>query len=261
MSKQYLKKLEKKHPMQAPVLLSRQANIQQTGMITYKYGSVDIRNIPILRSSKFMAVDGCGGSFVDMSLDDVNLVPTSSQIPLGSNYGQVFLLTLYCIPLLNKITLLKIQPLHPTENPVTFVLPNGVSFSIVELTMITLADEIADELYSYSGTSERLHILATNIEQDSAEFTATGRIILQGLKLIKSEVYKRKAKVKHSSSSPFISDMDQHAQNILQVFQDIGVNDQNLKMLTPLSLLLSKDHVHRSHQHWVEEDRWNLLLF
>ena len=259
--KKFLKKLEKKSPMQAPVLLSRQANIQQTGMITYKYGSVDIRNIPILRSSKFMAVDGCGGSFVDMSLDDVNLVPTSSQIPLGSNYGQVFLLTLYCIPLLNKITLLKIPPLHPTENPVTFILPNGVSFSIVELAMITLADEIADELYSYSGTSERLHILATNIEQDSAKFTATGRIILQGLKLIKSEVYKRKAKVKHSSSSPFISDMDQHAQNILRILQDIGVNDQNLKMLTPLSLLLSKDHVHRSHQHWVEEDRWNLLLF
>lgn len=71
----YLRHLEEEHPTQAPVVLSRVPNVHFTGYFSYDYGKVDIRHIPILHSSKFMVVDGSGGSVVNMGSDDVHLVP------------------------------------------------------------------------------------------------------------------------------------------------------------------------------------------
>ena len=256
----YLKKLEKDVPKQAPVVISRQVAIQKVGLISFKYGSVDIRKVPILRSSKFVVVDGIGGSMVDMSLDDINLVPSTVEIPLSSNYGQVLLLTLHCLPLINKIQLLRTNPDQPSEvgtaTSLVFHLPNGASLSLVEMAMISVADEIADELYCYEGSSKRLRILSTSVEQNPAAFTTHGNTIMQGLELAKEEAKRRKAKVSHSSISPFIADMERHARNIQRLLRNSG---SSKKDLPPLSSLLSSEHVHRSHQHWVESDRWNLL--
>ncbi len=258
--KKYLKKLEKQHPMQAPVVVSRQTSIQPAGKLNYTYGSVDIRKIPILRSSKFVAADGVGGSSVDMSLDDVHLTPACSEIPLGSKYGQVFLLTLFSLPLINKIRLIKAQSQQTIENTaLSFLSPNGNVFSLAKLAIICIADEVADELYSYSGSSERLRILATNIEQNSEAFTANGVVILQGLELINKEVKICKGKVDHTSIAPFMSDVNRHSQSISRMMRHSGVNSRNLEDLPPLRVLLSSEHVHRSHQHWVEHDRWNLI--
>ncbi len=112
------------------------------------------------------------------------------EIPLGSKYGQVFLLTLFSLPLINKIRLIKAQSQQTIENTpaLSFLSPNGNVFSLAKLAMICIADEVADNLYSYSGFSERLRILATNIEQNSEAFTANGVVILQGLELINKEV-------------------------------------------------------------------------
>ena len=260
--KKYLKKLEKERPMQAATVLSRNVDIKATGKISYEYGSTDIRNIPILRSSKFLVVDGAGGNVSGlMSLDDVHLVPSSSEIPLGSNYGSVFLSTLYCLPLSCKIRLLKTQPDQENVEPsvqVSFLLPSGVSLGVAELVMITLAYEVADELYSCSGEPQCLRTLAQCIQQDTADFVANGRVILQGLELMKEEVKNRKKNISHLSISHFVREFGRHVQNTKRALSRAGVDHRNLDNLIQLNKLLSSERVHRSHQHWVKQDQWNL---
>jgi len=187
------------------VVMSRQVAIEKVGFIRYKYGSVDIRKVPILRSSKFVVVDGHGGSMVDMSLDDVNLVPSTAEIPAEG-----------------------------AATPLTFLLPNGVSLSLAEMAMITMADEIADELYSYEGSSERMRILSTNVEQNPRAFTTHGNVIIQGIDLAKDEVKKRKAKVSHSSNGHFVADMERQVRKVQRLLRNSGSRQKNLPPLTSL---------------------------
>ncbi len=261
--KKYLKKMEKEHPSQSPVVLNRQVNIQSSGTFKYEYGSVDIRHISILRSSNFLVIDGAGGSVVDMSIDDVHLVPSSSRIPLASHYGQVFLATLHCLPMYSKVRLLKNQPEEiPSESTpqVNFVLPNSLFLSLADLVMITASYEIADELYSCSGSAERIQELAHNIEQDSQAFVTNGPAILSGLKLLKKEVKIRKKKVSNAQVSLAISKINTHIRSIERSLSRAGVNtNEERELLIPLDLLMNTEQVHRSHQHKVEDERWNLL--
>jgi hypothetical protein len=262
--KKYLKKLEKERPTQAPTVLSRQVNIKSTGRFSYEYGQVDIRHIPLLRSSKFLVVDGAGGSVVNMSSDDVHLIPSSSQIPLASNYGQVFLLVLHGLPMLNKIKLLKAQPEHSTDEPaipVTFLLPSGASLSLPQLTMVAASSEVSDELYSCSGSAERMQQLAHAVEQDASAFATNGRAILQGLELIKNQIKLRKKKVSNARVSLAFNEINRHANNIKRYMNRAGVNNNNLEVLSPFDHLACQDHLHRCHQHWVDDDRerWNLV--
>ena len=262
--KKYLKKMEKENPIQAPTVLNRQVNIQSTGTFSYSYGNVDIRHIPILRSSKFLVIDGAGGSVVNMSRDDVHLVPSSSLIPLASNYGQVFLAVLHGLPMSNKIKLLKAPPEQPTEDdsaiPITFLLPTGTSLTLPELVIITAAYEIADEIYSCSGSPERMQTLAHGIEQEAASFASNGRTIIKGLELLKEEVRQRKKKVSNARVSLAITEINRHISNIKRNLRRAGVNDGHLEELVPLEYLMSQEHIHRSHQHWIDDDRerWNL---
>ena len=218
---QYIKKLEKEQPTQATTVLYRQVNIKSTGTFRYEYGSVDIRRIPILRSSKFLVFDDAGGSVVNMSSDDIHLVPSSSQIPLASNYGQVFLATLYCLPMSSKINLLKIQADRNCQ--VTFLLPGGASLTIPELVMITASYEIADEIYSCSGSVERMRKLAESIERDSGAFAASGRTILCGLELIKKEVKMRKKKISSTQVSHAVRELNRHVNNIDLTLHRAGI--------------------------------------
>lgn len=263
--KKYLKKLEKEQPTQAPTVLSRQVNIKSSGRFGYDYGNVDIRHIPLLRSSKFLVVDGAGGSVVNMSSDDVHLVPSSSQIPLASNYGQVFLLVLHCLPMFNKIQLLKVQQEEEAAEeeavPVTFLLPSGATLTLPQLTMIAASSEIADELYSCSGSAERMQQLAHAFEQDVSAYVTNGRAILQGLELINSEIKLRKKKVSNARVSLSFSEINRHTSNMKRNLKRAGVSDNNLSTLTPFDYLACKEHLHRCHQHWIDDDceRWNLV--
>ena len=183
--RQFVKKLEKTNPAQAPVLLTRQVDIQSVGIFRYSYGTVDIRQVPILKSSKFLEIDGVGGNMVSMSLDDANLSPSSTDIPLASKYGQVFLATLYGLPISAKLRMLKNQIV---QRDILFYLPNKVAISREELVMITLAWEVADDIFSCSGVAIRMREIYNNIKDNAESYSNNGRIILRGLKLIGKEL-------------------------------------------------------------------------
>ena len=197
-----------------------------------------------------------------MSADDVHLTPSSPQIPLASNYGQVLLLVLHGLPMHNKIKLLKHLPEQdsnlPVASPVT-LLPSGGALTLPELVMVTASYEIADELFSYSGSAERMQELARSIDEDAQAFVGNGKVILQGLKLIKKKIKKRKKKVVNASLSLAADEIKSPTLDIKRILKGAGVK-KSKSVLIPLEHLLFRDHVHRSHQHWMEDDqeRWNL---
>ena len=153
--------------------------------------------MPILKSSKLLEIDGVGGNMVNMSLDDANLSPDSTDIPLASNYGQVFLATLYGLPISSKLKLMK-RDFEVSQHDILFYLPNKLCISREELVMITLAWEVADELFSCSGTALRMREIYNDIKDNADSYSQSGRIILRGLKLIGKELNKRKSRLKNS---------------------------------------------------------------
>jgi hypothetical protein len=257
--KNYLRHLEKEHPTQAPVVLSRSLSIHQIGLFNYGYGRVDVRYLPILRSSKFTVVDGAGGSVINMGSDDVTLAAHASSIPLASNYGQTLLLVLLGLPLFNKIQLLKVNPADSVA-PLVFLLPNGDSLSLADLAMITISYEVSDELYSYTGSVESMKQLAYDITEDVGAFANNGQVILQGLKLIKKEVKKRKKKMSNVRLSLALEEIKMHTASIKHTLKHAGVKKTKTGLI-PLDYLLCSEQVHHSHQHWTEDDqeRWNLV--
>ena len=182
--------LEKEVPSQAANVIARQVAIQSTGIFRYSYGAVDLRRFPLLRSCKFVVMDGAGGSMMDMSLDDINLTPSSTEIPLASNFGQVLLATLFGIPLRCKLAVIKTQS-EVTEEPLinfSFYLPNGFAMTIHELVIVCIAAEVADEVYNCSGVSHRMSELAQDVQNNMAAYLDNGRAVVQGMELIKEEV-------------------------------------------------------------------------
>ena len=263
--KKHLKKLEKEIPNQAPTVLQRTVNIQRgTGFLKYNYGRVDVRRIPLLRSCKFTSYDGAGGDIAAMSLDDSNLTPASSTIPLASNYGQVFLVTLYGIPMSCKLNLLKTKPDEAVQaqHPViVFTLPSDYTLSMAELILITIAWEVADEIYSCSGTAERMTEFANDVQNSTAAYVANGRAVARGLKLIEDEVKVRNKKMSNALVSAAISEIKRHVSHTKQALRRAGVDCNNAEDLPRLISLLDHSRVHRSHQHWIKDSRWNLPAF
>ena len=256
--KKYLEKLEKENPTQAPVVLSRIVNIQSVGTLKYNYGSVDIRRMPILRSCKFLNIDGAGGSYVDMNSSDPNLHPGATEVPLAGNFGQVFLATLYGTPLHSKLKLLKTATNESVQAKVIFILPNGLKMSIPELGMICLAWEIADEIYSCSGSASRMRELAQDVKSNTAAYVTNGRIILSGMELISHEEKLRKTHVHSPNINRAVLEINNHIKHITQALHKAKVNGKNLEHLVSLTHLMDNERVHRSHQHWIKEDCWNL---
>ena len=260
--KNHLKKMEKEAPQQSPTVYYRTVNIQSNNsFLGYNYGQVDIRRVPLLRSCKFIVYDGAGGNLASsMSYDDVNVTPTSVEIPLASSYAQVFLTVVYGIPISSKLRLLKSRKQDdPATSKFTFLLPNKYQISLPELIMVTLAWEVADEVYGNDdGESERMGEFAKGIEEDSALYTANGHTIARGLKLIQFETKERKKKMKGTSVERTISSINQHISRIFRSLREHGVNINNLQNLPSLKYLFDEMRVHFSHQHWVEDGRWNL---
>ena len=96
-------------------------------------------------SYKFAVYDGAGGNLAsNMSYDGAHVTPFSTEIPLASNYGQVFLITALGIPLSSKFKLLRSQAQLQEEQATLshkfdLLLPNKHRLSVVEVIMITLA--------------------------------------------------------------------------------------------------------------------------
>lgn len=89
--KKFFKDLEQKNLTQAPLLLARQVNITSIGFLRYSNGYIDVRYMPILKSSKFLQIDGVG------ELDENCLSPFSTHIDLGTKFGQAILAVLHGI--------------------------------------------------------------------------------------------------------------------------------------------------------------------
>ena len=258
--KKRLKNLEKEIPRQTSTVVARQVNIQSSGTFRYSYGTVDIRHFPILRSCKFCVVDGAGGNLADMGLDDIHLSPDAIDVPLGSNFGQILLSTLYGIPLQSKLNLLKNKAEEATDSSseihFTFSLPNGFLLSKLELVMICISHEIADEVYS--GSASRMGIFAQEIQSNASAYAKEGRIILRGLELIKEDLKDRKKKLKNSLVSQATNEVTRQTGAVKQALQRAGVSHRDLEPLVSLSLLQDRQRVHYSHQHLVKAERWNL---
>ena len=257
--KSHLKKMEKEVPQQSPTVYYRTVNIRSSNsFLGYNYGQVDIRRVPLLRSCKFIVYDGAGGNLASsMSYDDVNVTPTSVEIPLASSYAQVFLTVVYGIPISSKLKLLKSREQEDPATPkFTFLLPNKYRLSLPELIMITLAWEVADEVYgNNTGESGRMGEFAKGIEEDTALYVANGHTIARGLKLIQFETRERKKKMQNSQVDRSIN---QHISRIFRNLREHRVNISNLQSLPSLKYLHDGSRVHYSHQHWVEDERWNL---
>lgn len=250
----FVKKLEKANPSQAPLLLMRNVDITSVGMFRYSYGSVDIRQVPILKSSKLLEIDGIGRK---MDLDDANLSPKSTDIPLASNYGQVFLAVLYGLSIPAKLKLLRKEACRPSG--VSFCLPNKAVMSREELVLITLAWEVADELFSCSGVSFRMREIYKDIKDNAGAYSDNGRMILRGLKLISKEINERKARFKNSKVTQASNEISDIIGKIQKVFTRVGVDNSKLEKMLSLESLQDRTCVRCCHQQYIKEGRWNLV--
>ena len=251
----FVKKLEKKNPAQAPVLLSRTENVKHVGFFFYSYGSVDIRQLPLLRSSKFLEIDGVGGDITHMDQDDANLTPNSTDIPLASNFGQVFIATLYGLPLSAKLNILK----SGDRQDVLFYLPNMATISREELVVATLAWEVADEIFSCSAQALRMRQIYHDIKETPELYLKNGRIILRGLKLIKKEVNKRKSKISNSKVQQVCDEINHLRKKIKMILKSIGVDGRKLEKMLCLEILRDQNRAHSCHQLFVKDEKWNLI--
>ena len=260
--KNQLKKMEKEIPQQSATVYYRTVDIKKgNSFLMYNYGQIDMRRIPLLRSCKFVVYDGAGGNLSSvMSYDDLNVTPTSIEVPLASSYAQIFLMTMYGMSISSKINLLKSeQQQDATTLKLTFLLPNGYRISMPELVMITLAWEVADEVYSNStGESERMGEFTKGIEESTGLYAVNGRTIACGLKLIQAEVKERKKKMKNAQVNRLVGSIDRHISQISRGLRQAQVDTNNLQSLPSLQRLVDGSRVHYSHQHWVEDGRWNL---
>ena len=257
--KKQLKKMEKEDPSRAPVVHNRSGLIESVSFLKYSYGTVDIRRVPILRSCKFMVVDGADGSLTNMSVDDPNLTTNSTDIPIGSNFAQVYLVLLSGLPLKLKMTLLKSFPEEPDKNKCNFFLPTGMKLNKAEVIMCCIAHEVADEVYNCAGTVNRMTEFAKDITDNPQGYAAVGKIILQGMDLITSELAARKTRVKHPEVGNGADRILSLCSDVRSSLQESGVDGADLDPLPSLNVLLDFKRIFRSNQHMVEDNHWDLV--
>ena len=261
--KKILRKLEKEDPSESHVVIARQVNMQSTGLFSYKYGSVDIRKVPLLRSCKFLCIDGAGGSKLAMGLDDRFLSPTSLEIPLASNFGQAYVATVYGLSVPRKLTFFQPVDEEPTATAslsLVFTLPNGISLSKTELIAVCLAQEVSDEVLNCTGSAKRVQYISEQVCGDATRFTAHGEVLIRAMELARKELKLRKKRFSHASLSRACQLVKQECKRVTSALAKAGVNSNQLFPLPPFSQLVDSSRFHFSHQHGVKEQRYNLAV-
>ena len=260
--KKIIKRLEKNDPQQACTVISRQVNIEKTGMFRYKYGSVDCRRCPLLRSSKFLCVDGRGCTPVAMSYDDKFLGPTTQKLPLASHFGQVYIATLFGIPIQCKLALLRPAPEGASSLvslDLCFFLPNGDVLSKADLVVSCMVKEIADEVMNCSGQARRMEIVVDAITGDPSAYVGTGKSIMKGMKVLQKELKSRKKKVSHRDVGQACQRVEAGIQRVLSALSGVGVSIQGMPLLPRFKKIVDSHRFHFSHQHTVKDKRFNLI--
>ncbi len=191
-----MQEMEELNMSQATVIIARHTSITQmkNDKFMFNYGSVDARYLPVLKSSKLALLNG-----ID-NLAGVGVTPYDDDyvIPLGSNYGQAIIATLYALSISGKLKLIK-KDSSVLQSPY-YVMFSFSTFSIgiEELAMIALAKEIADELFCLSTL--RMEVVYADTKKNVSDYVECGRIVLRGLRLIEVEIKKRhSAGLKNSS--------------------------------------------------------------
>ena len=277
-----MKKLEKDVPSQAVVLSNSTSNIQHSGLFRYTYGAMHVRRSPLLRSCNFQCVDGPNGNLTTMGTDDPLLTISSRSIPLGSKFGQVFLTVLSGLPLHSKLSVLKKAEDKNSSDYVEFHLPNGLKLSRGDLAAICIAHSVADELYSCTGEASHMTYIAKDLDLSKALLRNGKREqISQMMDLIKREVAERRKtlniplvvqaanKINQFCNSWTARD-ELHPPTLQRqcsqqtavcsstvTCTNITTSAKSVK-LPPLRLLQDSSRVLRSHQHFVDQDKYNI---
>ena len=272
-----MKRLEKDVPSQAVALSNSTSNIQHSGLFKYSYGAMHVRRCPLLRSCNFQCVDGAHGNLTTMGTDDPLLTVSSQTVPLGSRFGQVFLAVMCGLPLHSKLSLLKTTENTSSSDYVEFSLPNGVVLTKGDLAAICIAHEVADEVYNYTGEVHRMTYVAADLDLSKALLRDRKRkLVSKMLDLIKREVAERKK----SLNIPPVVQMSNKILDLCNALAEISdpmhtlptaqrINCSNnvakdtapaavSTKLPPLRLLQDSSRVMRSHQHFVDQDRYNI---
>ena len=253
--KKIVSKLEKNNPTQLPLLSGRETQLKSLSCFSYSYGSIDVRYLPLLKSSKYLLIDSAG-SF------DAGSSPFTADIQLSSKYGQAIVATIFGLSIPAKLRLLKKQPGGedaPNELMLMFVPSKGPHLSLRELVMITLASEVADELFTCSGEVHRMQHIHDDIMGNTQAYLESGRIVLRGLKLIEREIRKRRsACLKHAMVTQANRGISNMIKSIRRALVGAGVKKSKLKNLTSLGKLQTTT-VHRCHQQHVKDGNWNLV--
>ena len=256
--KQSIKALEKENPSQLPIVATREINVQSAGTFKYSYGSVSIRRIPLLHSAKFLVVQSPDNAAINFGTDDEHLSTQTSAVPLASAFGQVFISVLFGVSMSVKLDLLKTE-----QSNMTFVLPNGCKMSIQDLAMITMAWEIADEVYNFSGVTKRMQIFANDMKSNTAAYVANSTTILRGLGIIKNEAKKRKDKLKKLSNSKIsqacneINQLCSEIENVL--IRRTGVSKKGLSPIATIDVLSNTSQFFLPHQLVQKDKKWDLI--
>jgi hypothetical protein len=73
--------------MNSYIVYDKNVNFEKRSTFTWDYGSLDVRANPLHRGTNMHMVNE--GVLLDLGLDDVKQTPAATDIPLGSNFGQV----------------------------------------------------------------------------------------------------------------------------------------------------------------------------
>ena len=251
--KKIIQKMEEKDLRQAPLLVGRMTEIKSTGMLTYSYGTIDVRQMPVLKSSKFLIV-----SDTEM-LSNLNPFQPVNGGPTVNRYSQAFLAVLYGISVPAKLSLMKNRNgKKPCD--AEFHLPDGSRASIEEVIMIILVKEVVDELFNLTTEVHRFKMLHDDILDDPASYVDCGRIILRGLNLLEKEYNReRSAGLKHIFASQGYNKIKDMSKSIQKLLTDLGVNKSKLEKMLNFHQLQSSSHFHFCHQHFVDDNFWNLV--
>ena len=274
-----MKKLEKDVPSQAVALTSSTSNVQHSGLFRYSYGAMHVRRCPLSRSCNFQCVDGAHGNLTSMGTDDPLLTTSSRTTPLGSKFGQVFLTVMCGLPLHCKLSILKKVEDKSSSDHIEFYLPNGVKLTKEELAAICIAHEVADELYNCTGEVNRMSYVLTDLDLSKALLRNGKReLISQMMDLIKQEVAERRKVL----NFPPVVQASNEIQDLCNSWtattdppspppasQRKNCGDKASKVntssgsatsekLPPLRLLQDTSRVLRSHQHFVDDDKYKI---
>ena len=136
-----------------------------------------------------------------------------------------------------------------------FLVPNKYRLSAVEVIIITLAWEIADEAYGNDTESHHMREFAQDIQENMTLYVVNGQTVACGLRLIQAEIKERKKKLKkvqiNSSSVTSTKTSHKYSTGWIKSMLTFRI----FQILPSMKYLIDRSRGHFSHQYWVKDSR------